>query len=265
MPPAAKKSASDAAITEVMAVTRGEAEVCILGTSPMICNRMSQKTLYTLLLGTEPINKAARNARAKHDPVQEFRDSPYLMGDNEPTAIGVLASAFKGALASAALDVPGASKTQIGRLVWVNGDYVPVFGIPKLFMSVVRSADMNRTPDVRTRAILPQWACHIQINFAVELIKLPAIQSLLSTAGLTQGIGDWRPQKGKGSYGQFRIVNSDDPEWRRVIEQGGREAQRKALHDAIPYDSDTEDLLSWFGGEVKRRGFDLASDLEEAA
>jgi hypothetical protein len=26
-------------------------------------------------------------------------------------------------------------------------------------MTPVRSADMNRTPDVRTRAILPEWAC----------------------------------------------------------------------------------------------------------
>ena len=74
-------------------------------------------------------------------------------------------------MAQAAIDVPGnAAKTQIGRLTTVEGAYVPVYGIPKLMMSTVRSKDMNRTPDIRTRAIQEQWACVIKISYRTRSV-----------------------------------------------------------------------------------------------
>src|SRR5690606_32985291 len=97
---------------------------------------------------------AEKASSLKHDPLQEFADSPYIDEDESaPTYLQHLSSAFKNALKGAALDLPGANKSQIGRLTWVNGERVGIYGVPQIFCSVTRSADMNRTPDVRTRAI----------------------------------------------------------------------------------------------------------------
>ena len=69
--------------------------------------------------------------------------------------------------------------------------------------SVTRSADINKTPDVRTRAIIPEWCLSATVQFTKPLLKENAIVNLMAAAGLTQGIDDWRQQKGSGNYGAF--------------------------------------------------------------
>src|SRR3990172_776783 len=120
--------------------------VSILGTSPYIANRMAEKARHELLNPRGRMNAAEKQTNLKHDPVAEFRASPYtLMDEAAPTLLAGMSSAFKGAMSTAALDLPGTKKAQIGRLVYVEGDYTPIYGVPRLFMSVTRSADMNRT------------------------------------------------------------------------------------------------------------------------
>ena len=76
-------------------------------------------------------------------------------------------------------------------------------------------------------------------------------------AGMTVGIGDWRPEKGKGTFGQFAVVNDDDPELISILKQG-REEQIKAMENPEPYDAETAEMLEWWTAEVKRRGFMVA-------
>jgi hypothetical protein len=240
----------------VMEVSRGTIEFCILGNSPLICNAMSAKAKQQLLLPPTKKNAAEKASTLKHNPMDEFRASMYMARDPaSPTRIIAKATAFKGALMSAAIDIPGAAKAQIGRLAYVEGDEIPIYGIPQLLMSVTRSADMNKTPDVRTRAILPKWACRISVQYTKPILKEPAIVNLLAAAGITQGVGDWRVQKGSGNYGQFSLVGPDDKEFVRIIKEGGKVAQDKAIADPVCYDGETEELLSWFNVETKRRGF----------
>ncbi len=220
---------------------------------------MSEKARHELLFPRQKKNAAEKQATLKHDPIAEFQASPYTFTDETmPTLLAVMASAFKGAICNAALDLPGTKKAQIGRLVIVENDYVPLYGTPKLFMSVVRSADMNRTPDIRSRAIVARWGCSISIRFVEPILKTQSIINLLSAAGVTVGVGDWRPEKGKGSYGQFKVVNADDPHFVEVLREG-RAVQQVAMERPEPYDDESAELLSWWTGEVTRRGFKIAS------
>ena len=177
----------------------------------------------------------------------------------------MLASSFKGALRSAALDIPGANKSQIGRLTYVNGEFTPIYGVPKLFMSIVRSADMNRTPDVRTRAIVPEWACKLSVTYVQPLLRDQAVANLLAAAGISIGVGDWRPEKGAGAYGQFALVSADDADFVRICKTGGRAAQMAAMEDPDCHDEETAELLSWFDKEVKVRGFKIDRPTEAVA
>lgn len=240
---------------DVMAVEQDEIHFMIVGTSPLILNRMSEKARRIILL---PEKKTAveRQSTLKHNPMEEFQASPYTMRDPEaPTFLALLATAFKGAIGTAALDIPGAKKAQIGRLVYVNGDYISIYGEPQLLMSVVRSADINRTPDIRTRVIVPRWACEVHVTYVKPILREQPIINLLAGAGLSVGVGDWRPEKGKGSYGQFKLVSADDPDFLEISQTWGRAAQIAAMEHPVCYDQETEELLSWWGTEVERRGF----------
>jgi hypothetical protein len=237
-------------ITEVIRLTEGRLEACLVGTSGIILNRMSNKGLHELLFPG-----GGRNG-LKHEPLLEFRGSPYTFKDpNAPTLLAHLATAFKGALRGAALDIPGMKKAQIGRLVWVCDDLIPLYGVPQMLMSVVRSADMNRTPDVRTRVIVPEWACRVSVTYAEQLIKPNAVVNLLAGAGMTQGVGDGRPEKGALNFGRFRLADASDPDFKRIVKTGGRAAQTAALFADPPkcYDAETEELYGWFVEERKRR------------
>lgn len=255
----ATKAVAKESEIQILEVQKGRIDFCILGTSPLICNRMSQKVWNELLAPKGKKNAAEKASSMKHDPIKEFRDSPYIMTDEKaPTLLAILPTAFKKAMGTAALDMPGAKKAQIGRLVSVDWDLQPVFGIPRVFMAITRSADMNHTPDVRTRAILPEWACRLSVLYTKPILREQAICNLLAAAGFQSGVGDWRQEKGSGSYGLFRLVDAYDKDFLRITKTMGRKAQQEALDNPVAYDLETETMLSWFEIEIKRRGFKVA-------
>ncbi len=256
------KKANENEIT-IIQINQGELRVCIKGDSPLICEAMSYKSKGELLFPRGRLNDAEKASRMKHVPVEEYRASTYRSDDSKSkTRIIFPSAAFKKAAASSAIDIPGAAKAQIGRLLWAVGDYVEIFGVPKLLMSVVRSSDMARTPDIRTRAILPEWACSITFRFMSPMLKEATVVNLLAAGGVIRGVGGWRQEKGSGSYGQFSIVSPDDPDFARICQTGGREAQDAALASPQCYDHETEQLFAWYNDEVAKRGPDAAKSVK---
>lgn len=255
----ATAKAKDAEIS-IQEIRESSMEFCILGTSPLIMNRMSQKAWFELLAPQKKTRGDKENS-LKHDPRKEFRDAPYRLADPKaPTLLALLPTMFKRAMGTASLDTPGATKSQMLRLLRVDWDRTPVFGIPKLFMAITRSADVARTPDVRTRAIMAEWACHVKVTFPASLIRESSVANLMGTAGRYCGVGDWRQEKGSGSFGAFMPVSADNPDFRRIVENGGREAQIKAMNNPQAYDDETSDMLAWFDAEVlAKRGFKEAA------
>lgn len=240
----------------ILEVVKGTMDFCILGTSPFICNRMSQKVWFELLAPKGKKSAVEKASSMKHDPIREFRDSPYIMKDEKaPTLIGILPTMFKGAMGTAALRMPGVKKTELEQLVSVNWDMQPMYGVPRVFMAITRSADMNKTPDVRTRALIPEWACKLSVTFIKPQLREQAIANLLAAAGFISGVGDWRQEKGSGSYGSFKIVSDDDADFVRIVKTQGRAAQKAAFDNPVAYNDETDEMLRWFAQEVTTRGF----------
>jgi hypothetical protein len=264
MPTPRKKEAEP---LEITAISRAKAEIYILGESPLIMNRMSEKARRELLLPRQGrLNAAAKAANLKHDPYAEFRASAYRIREADaPTLLGILPTAFKGAARTAALDIPGAAKSAIGRQLYVYGNLVPIYGEPQILCSVVRQAGIEHTPDIRTRCIVPNWACKLSVSYATPLLKPNAVANLIAAAGITSGVGDWRTEKGSGNFGAFRIVSQDDPQWKAIVETGGRAVQIAAMLTPATFDDETDELLSWFLPEAKKRGFEVAEPGQEAA
>jgi hypothetical protein len=236
-------------------------DVWVIGESPLIHNAMSAKARQQLLMPPRKKTAADRAGSLKHEPYPEFVRSMYTARSSDSdTLVVVKSTAFKKAVMGAALDLPGANKTQIGRLLYVEGidssDEIGIYGVPEMMMSVTRSADANRTPDVRTRAIFPTWCAKIRVTYAVPLLNQRTVGNLIGAAGITQGIGDWRVEKGSGNYGRFAIAPGDHPVIQLLRDTGGRKSQAAAIKSPVYYDSETEELSQWFDDEVKRRGME---------
>ncbi|MFE3836935.1 hypothetical protein [Pseudogemmobacter sonorensis] len=233
---------------------QGRINLRIIGTKPLYFNAMSAKTKRTLLLGGGR-KTAAEKRELKHDPEQEFRDSIYRLPYGR-TLLGFPAPGVKGAMATAALETPGVTKTSVQRLIFLPQDKISVWGKPMLKCDVVRSADMARTPDIRTRAYLPRWCAEVQIAFVTPTLSLHSVVSLLANAGVVCGIGDFRQEKGKGSFGTFAVAGEDLGDWQGVwdeITAEDRAIQEAAM--AIPEfaDQETADLMAMLGEERARR------------
>lgn len=247
----AKKQAGES--IAIMKLESEEVAFCVRGTTPLIYNAMSSKAMHDLLLPPRK-NRAEREATLKHNPLEEYRASVYRhRGDDHPTRLMMLGSMFKRALSTAALDMPGASKSALGRLTWVTDSHIDLYGVPELYMCVVRNAGMNRTPDIRTRAVVPSWACVVRVRYAKPAIDGQSIINLMAAAGVIVGVGDFRQEKGAGTHGQFELVGNDDAEFKRIMKTGGRAVQDAALQSPGFYDQESEDLFRWFEQELTRR------------
>ncbi len=228
-------------------------EVNLIGQGGMYMNSMSAKAMRDLLLGGKKKTAAERASTLKHNPRTEFASSAYYAAKDAPTMLGFPASGFKAAMAQAALVTDGIKKSDVQKLLYVVGDIAPIWGVPFLRMDVVRNSDINRTPDVRTRAFLPEFATTLTLRYTAPNFTQQSAVNLLVNAGIVCGIGDFRQEKGKGNFGLFRVVAADDPDLIRIKAEGDRAAQEAAMDAQTPYDQTTAELLDYFDSEVQAR------------
>jgi hypothetical protein len=248
-------------VVEIIELKHETLLVRIVGDTPMIYNAMSNKAKRELLIPrTEKQKGEDRKAGVlKHVPMEEYRASVYRFREERETRLLFPGGGAKAALMNAATDIPSAAKAAIGRLCHIVETDVPIWGVPQMLMSVVRNKDKGRTPDVRTRAILAEWCAEFRVRFTRPNLRATDMGNLLAAAGVNIGWGDYRPEKGKGSFGMFHLVDDGDEGFERIKLVGGREAQDAALANPTFYDAETEELYGWFLEEVARREIKLAS------
>lgn len=252
----ASKTAGAAVETiEIPALKRATIKLRLIGTTPMFQNRMTEKAKQSFLAGSSGEGKGKKKTgEIKHHPLDEFRSSAEQM-DTGPTALGVRVIAIKAAMCTAALETAGITKTSAQRLIFMPGELFPLYGTPQLRMDIVRSAGIGATPDIRTRAFLPRWGTEIEVSFITPQLGVASIATLLANAGVLVGIGDFRQEKGKGSFGGFRVITADqpDPEWDELVANHGRAAQELALANPAYANEETSELVDFYLSEMRRR------------
>tara|TARA_R100000149_G_C5840797_1_gene112924 strand:+ start:176 stop:907 length:732 start_codon:yes stop_codon:yes gene_type:complete len=240
---------------EIHALKQGHIKLRMIGQTPMYFNSMGAKAWRDLLVGGGK-KTAAQKKDIKHNPEAEFRDSVYKK-DTGDTYLCFPAAGVKGAMATAALETGGITKTSVQRLIFLPESHIQIWGKPFLKMDIVRSADMNKTPDVRTRAYLPQWCAEVTVKYVVPTLSAHSIVSLLSNAGTIVGIGDFRQEKGRGSYGTFAVSGAEDMGdyqeiWDEITKED-REVQKLAMEQPICADDQTAELMQYLQEERLRR------------
>ena len=248
-----KKTGNDT--VEIHALKQGRITLRMIGQTPLYFNSMSAKSKRDLLIGGGK-KTAAQKKEIKHDPEQEFQDSVYTQSKGD-TLLCFPAAGVKQAMATAALETGGITKSSVQRLIFLPQSHINIWGKPYLKMDVVRSADMNKTPDVRTRAFLPEWCAEVEIRFVTPTLGGMGITSLLQNAGTICGIGDFRQEKGKGGYGTWTVCSAEEMEkfqdiWDEITKEG-RDVQEVAMQQPVCFDEETSNLMQLLQEERLRR------------
>lgn len=234
---------------------------CVVGLTPLVYHAMSAKVMQELLLPKGRKTALDKQLNLKHDPYQEYRDSVYRRRpeDEGATTLVLPSRMFKDATAKVAKRVPGGgTTTEMKQLLMAPFENLDLFGVPQIFLCTVRNSDIARTPDVRSRAIVPEWCCRVTFDYVTPQINVKALQTLLAAAGTLNGVGDYRQEKGSGNYGCFKVVSEDDPDFLR-ISGSSRAAQDEALDEPLPYDHETKQLLNWYDEELLVRQKEAAT------
>ena len=239
---------------QIQPIQQSELKLTLIGTTPLYYHAMSAKVKRDLLIGSGKKTAAERKG-IKHDPEQEFRDSIYKIRSG-PTLLAFPAAGIKQAMATAALETAGVKKTEVQRLIFLPQEKVSVWGTPYMKMDVVRSADMNKTPDIRTRAFLNEWCAEVTIRYALPTFSQHSIVNLLSNAGVICGIGDFRQEKGRGGYGTFQVSDPNDGPFAdriKALKKEGRKVQEAAMNNPQAADDETQELMDELVGERLKR------------
>ena len=181
-----------------------ETTIPIVGISPLICHKFSEKA-GKLIQDKE--GGAAKNK--KHEtrvPEDDFNGARHISPQGWD---GFPASGFKGAMIRGAKMIGMVMKdTQTSFFVHADCEETQLV---KIHGDVRMRTDMVRigmgSADIRYRPEYIEWYAELNIEFNAGVVSLDQIYQLVKAAGYGCGIGEMRPEKGKFGYGRFKLAN----------------------------------------------------------
>lgn len=199
MPP--KSTAVEQSIN-IPALNIKHAELPIVGVSPLIVHRWSEKAKREML---EKQMKRAKVAKAAKDPEEDYEQSLYKLPGG---GFGFPAVGFKAAAITAVTQISGLTKVlargafHVRGIQTDEGEMVRIEGEPRIREDMVRIA--MGTADIRYRGEFPKWSAVLDIRYNANVISPEQIANLFHHAGFAVGVGEWRPEK-DGQYGMFEV------------------------------------------------------------
>jgi len=200
-----------AAAIEISKIGTETLLVPIVGTSPLVMHRFSEKAKRQMLDAMQ----GRRTPKQPKDPEAEYQAAAYRMDDG---TYGFPSIAFKAATVSAARffdkSVTMVSLRQTlffgGELSKVEGQLmVPITGEPVMREDVVRVG--NGGTDLRYRPQFTDWTTVLPVTYVKSMLTRESVLSLIEAGGLGVGVGEWRPEK-KGDFGTFAIDTTREVE-----------------------------------------------------
>jgi len=196
---------------EIKSLDRQTIVVDIIGTSPLIVHKFSEKSRKQMLAKQmkETFVREAKN------PEQDFRDALYIL-DADPKdkkskeRYGFPVDGLKQAMVRGAKAL-GMVMTDARGAFFVEGEYaagegrdmIEIQGTPEMREDVVRLE--TGVADIRFRPQFTHWKSRITISFNGATIGKEQLLNMLNTAGFSVGIGEWRPER-NGTMGRFQVA-----------------------------------------------------------
>lgn len=194
--------------------------VKITGQTPLIYHKWDEKAINMIL---DKQLKKAPKGREVRDPQREYESSFYYDANGN---IAFPARNIKQAIVGSARFLNGVPMTTLRGSIFILGDkdgFIPVLVNGKLQSktNVTKNKDLwmrqdmvtvgMGTADIRFRGQLPDWTMTLMIDYDADILSPVQVLNLLSRAGKSQGLGEWRPEK-NGDNGTFIVsATSETP------------------------------------------------------
>ena len=211
----ATKAATNGASVEVptIEIERISAEtlrVPIVGTSPLIVHRFSEKAKRQMLDAMQ----GRKSPKVAKDPEADYQGAFYRFNDTpegEPPSgmSGVPSIAFKSATIGGARFYAGVTMTELRQFLFFRGEVgadgqqlFRIEGEPRMREDVVRVGKGGT--DLRYRPEFPEWRTLLTVTYVKSALTKNSVLSLIDAGGMGVGVGEWRPEK-KGDFGTYAI------------------------------------------------------------
>lgn len=194
--------------------------VPILGTSPLIVHRFSEKAKRQMLDAMQ----GRKSPKEPKNPDAEYEAAFYRMKD--PEGYGFPAIAFKAATVGGARFYSGVTMTALKQFMFFRGEagvdgqaMVRLTGEPHMREDVVK-VGRNGT-DLRYRPEFLEWSTTLEVVYVTSALTRGSVLSLIDAGGMGVGVGEWRPEK-DGDFGTYRVDPTRQVEVLTGKEETGR-------------------------------------------
>lgn len=186
---------------EIPELTFAQVEIEIQSKTSLIVHRFDEKSKKQML---DKQTKKDIKAKTAKNPEEQYLNSIYFFKDKRRT--GFPANAFKAGMVRAGKQLDMIMADLRGKF-WILDDgenLIEIRGQHRMREDLVRLN--GGTADIRYRAEYPVWEATIRIEYIPALISKEQLTILLQLAGVSCGIGEWRPEKcNSGNNGLFTI------------------------------------------------------------
>lgn len=205
----------------------------IVGDTPLITHAWSEKARREMLLKQVKGTKPGKEAR---DPQEDFVNSLYEMGDG---AYGFPVTGIKNCILAAAHKDKGVPRTDVRAALYLDAQMirtrpalagamcdVPLVRIwgsaPEMREDMVRiGSGLNKTANLSYRGQFTVWAIRVLAKFNTATITAEQLAFIVQEAGLSTGLGEWRPEK-DGIFGAFHLASAaEELAWDRFAASKG--------------------------------------------
>lgn len=196
---------------EIDRIAAEHLRVPIVGTSPLIMHRFSEKAKRQML-----DNMTGRKTPKEiKDPTAEYEAAFYRTKDGEGYGFPVIA--FKAAtIGGARFYGKSVTMTALRQALFLRGDVgadgqqvAIIDGEPRMREDVVRVG--RGGADLRYRPEFAEWTTVLDVLYVTAMITRNSVLSLIDAGGMGVGVGEWRPEK-SGDFGTYRIDPSREVE-----------------------------------------------------
>lgn len=176
----------------------GEMKVEIIGTSPLLMEKMSDEVAQGL---TDIMEGKGRDKKKIRDFGNEVESKIHRTSDGK---VGFPTSGFKKALVESAPYMDGMNK-KLANSIIIVGFITPISFKEQVVNKVIgRDSGRNRSPRPIWRPEFRDWSCELKVRYNSALITPEQIIGLFKLAGFHIGVGGWTPQH-SGQFGMFTI------------------------------------------------------------
>lgn len=195
-----QQESADIQIDQIAAETL---RVPIIGTTPLIVHRFSEKAKKKMLDDMQG-KKTPKQAK---DPQAEYDAAFYRLTNGD---YGLPAIAFKLATVGAARFYgKNVTMTALKQFLFFQGEVgedgralVRIEGEPRMREDVVTVG--RGGTDLRYRPEFLEWRTVLEVTYVKSALTRNSVISLIDAGGMGVGVGEWRPEK-DGDFGTYRV------------------------------------------------------------